>query len=142
MPSNIKPSPQSKKPVRLLIVDDMTQVREGLRRWLELVEGVLVIGEATNGKDALRQAEALRPDVVLMDLEMPLLDGWQATREIKMRQLAERVVVLSIHVDPESTQRALQAGADAILPKGIGFDRLLQAIMDRTGMEDEEEQRR
>jgi DNA-binding NarL/FixJ family response regulator len=142
MPSNIKPSPQSKKPVRLLIVDDMTQVREGLRRWLELVEGVLVIGEATNGKDALRQAEALRPDVVLMDLEMPLLDGWQATREIKMRQLAKRVVVLSIHVDPESTQRALQAGADAILPKGIGFDRLLQAIMDRTGMEDEEEQRR
>ena len=120
--------------VRLLIVDDMHHVRKELLRLLELTDLVQVVGEAANGQEAIDQAAALRPDVVLMDLEMPVLDGWEALRQIKQRQLAERVVVLSIHNDTKSTQRAMHAGADAFLSKGIGFEALLSAIVTRKDM--------
>jgi DNA-binding NarL/FixJ family response regulator len=139
MPFESNPAYRQSHFFRLLIVDDMPQVREELRRLLELTDRVQVVGEAGNGKEAIRQAETLHPDVVLMDLEMPLVDGWEATREIKSRQLAERVVVLTMHVDPESTQRALQAGADAIVPKGTEFNNLLKAITHQTtGNKDKE----
>jgi DNA-binding NarL/FixJ family response regulator len=125
--------------VRLLIVDDVPQIREELRRLLELTDQVQVVGEAGDGREAIRQAETLRPDVVLMDLEMPLVDGWEATREIKSRQLAERVVVLTMHTDQESTQRAFQAGADAIVPKGAEFNDLLQTITHQPTEDNEKE---
>jgi NarL family two-component system response regulator LiaR len=123
---NRSPTPRS---LRLLIVDDKPHVREELSRLLQITGDVEIVGEAADGEEAIRQAEAIHPDVVLMDLEMPLLDGWEATRQIKVRQLAARVVALSIHVDQESTQRALQAGADAVLPKGVEFGSLLNAIL-------------
>jgi DNA-binding NarL/FixJ family response regulator len=68
--------------IRVLIVDDMPQVRQELRILLQLTKGLDVVGEAGNGKEAIRQAELLNPDVVIMDLEMPILDGMQATRLI------------------------------------------------------------
>lgn len=117
--------------IRLIIVDDTPQVREDLRRLLELTDQVKVVGEAKDGADAVRQVESLRPEVVLMDLEMPVLDGWEATRRIKARRLAERVVVLTIHVDQESTNRALRAGADAVLAKGADLEEVLAAISGR-----------
>jgi len=117
--------------IRLLIVDDSQHVREDLRRLLELTDQVKVVGEAKDGADALRQAESLRPETVLMGLEMPVLDGWEATRRIKARNLADRVVVLTIHVDQKSTDGALRAGADAILPKGAELEEILAAISGR-----------
>ena len=139
MPVESNPARRQSNRFRLLIVDDMPRVREELRRLLELTDRVQVVGEAGNGQEAIRQAETLRPDVVLMDLEMPLVDGWEATREIKSRQLAERVVVLTMHVDLESTQRAVQAGADAIVPKGAEFNDLLQPITHQPTEDNEKE---
>jgi DNA-binding NarL/FixJ family response regulator len=130
--------PQSRL-VRLLIVDDKRYVREDLTRLLQITGEVEVVGEAADGQKAIQQAEALKPDVVLMDLEMPVLDGWEALRQIKQRKLATRVVALSIHVDQESTGRALQAGADVVLPKGVKFETLLEAILSQSNLQDEKE---
>jgi DNA-binding NarL/FixJ family response regulator len=131
--------PPNPYPLRLLIVDDKRHVRQELGRLLQITGEVEVVGEAADGEEAIQQAEALHPDVVLMDLEMPVLDGWEAIRQIKERQLAPRVVVLSIHVDQESAQRAIQAGADAIVPKGVDFGTLLDAILAHPGIEAEKE---
>jgi DNA-binding NarL/FixJ family response regulator len=139
MPLESNPVHHQPHLVRLLIVDDMPQVREELLRLLELTDLVQVVGEAANGQEAIDQAEVLRPDVVLIDLEMPVLDGWEALRQIKQRQLAKRVVVLSIHVDTESKQRAKHAGADAFVPKGTGIKALLSAIVAHGDMKGEEE---
>jgi DNA-binding NarL/FixJ family response regulator len=141
MPLHMNLTPSTTHQVRLLIVDDVDRVREELHRWLDLVDEVQVVGEARDGMEALRQAEGLHPDVVLMDLELPVLDGWQATREIKARGLAERVVVLTIHVDPASRQRALQAGADAFLSKGKDFKVLRKIIINQGTFEDGKESR-
>jgi DNA-binding NarL/FixJ family response regulator len=135
-PHNPPPQPH---PLRLLIVDDKQHVRDELSHLLQLSDEVIVVGEAADGRGAIQQAEIIHPDVVLMDLEMPVLDGWEAIRKIKERQLAPRVVVLSIHVDQESAQRAIQAGADAIVPKGVDFGTLLDAILAHPGIEAEKE---
>jgi DNA-binding NarL/FixJ family response regulator len=119
----------SKNPIiRVLIVDDMPQVRQELRILLQLTKGLDVVGEAGNGKEAIRQAELLNPDVVIMDLEMPILDGMQATRLIKERQLAKRVVILSVHSKPEDVSRAKLAGADAFIEKGSSYTTLIESL--------------
>lgn len=119
----------SRTQVRVLIVDDMPQVRQDLRLLLQLSPEIEVIGEAADGQEAIRQAEELRPDVVVMDLEMPILDGIQATREIKAHHPASRVVILSVHSEPVDTLRAREAGADAFIPKGVPYSTLIQAIL-------------
>ncbi len=120
---------QSHTPVRVLIVDDMPQVRQDLRLLLQLTPEIEVVAEAADGQEAILKAEELLPDVVLMDLEMPLLDGLQATRQIKERHLASRVVILSVHSEPDDTQRAIEAGADVFIPKGAPYSNLIQAIL-------------
>src|SRR4030042_7183064 len=97
------------KCIRVLIVDDVPQVRLGLAIMLKLAArnltpGIEVIGEAQNGSDAIIQAQMLQPDVILMDLEMPGLDGYQATRSIKSANPSILIVALSIHSDPTSRQ--------------------------------------
>jgi DNA-binding NarL/FixJ family response regulator len=114
--------------VKILIVDDMAAVRQELRQWLPLVGDVEVAGEAADGQAAIDQAEALQPDVVLMDLEMPGLDGCEATRQIKARRPACRVVVLTVHGGPAEQQKASRAGADAFVVKGGPFETLVKAI--------------
>jgi DNA-binding NarL/FixJ family response regulator len=114
--------------IRVLITDDMPQVREDLRVLLQLSNEVEVVGEAANGQAAIMQAELLNPDVVIMDLEMPILDGLQATSQIKQRKLAKRVVILSVHSDPEDIERAMQAGADAFIQKGSPYITLIESI--------------
>lgn len=141
LPNSNSTQPQSRL-VRLLIVDDKHHVREELSRLLQITGEVEVVGEAADGEEAIRQAEALLPDVVLMDLEMPMLDGWEATRQIKVRQLAARVVALSIHSDSESVQRAQDSGVDAFVPKGIEFDHLLRTIIAQGKMDDDKEEDR
>jgi len=115
--------------MRVLIVDDMPQVRQDLHLLLQLTDELEVVGEASNGAEAITQAEALRPDVVVMDVEMPGMDGCEATRQIKARGLAGRVVVLSLHVDSDSLQRAREAGADVVVDKAGRFEKLLSAIV-------------
>lgn len=113
---------------RILIVDDLARVREGLRTVLELENDLEVVGEAADGLEAVDLAEVLRPDVVLMDLEMSGMDGFEATRQIKQRALAEGVVVLTIHGDGRARERAAAMGADAFVEKGIPIGELIEVI--------------
>jgi DNA-binding NarL/FixJ family response regulator len=114
--------------IRVLIVDDMPQVREDLRVLLQLSNEIEVVGEAGDGLDAIQQAERYHPDVVIMDMEMPVIDGLQATEQIKGRLLAKRVVILSVHSEKEDIERAMQSGADAFVQKGSSYLTLIEAI--------------
>jgi DNA-binding NarL/FixJ family response regulator len=113
---------------RVLIVDDMPQVRQELRLLLQLSGELEIVGEAGNGQEAIEQAEHLKPDVIIMDLEMPVLNGLQATHQIKQRNLAGRIVILSVHSAPADVKRAKQAGADAFVQKGSPYLSLIEAI--------------
>ncbi len=119
--------------VRVLVVDDVAHVRHDLITLLTLDSGIQVVGEACNGLDAVRQCNLLHPDVVLMDLVMPALDGYAATRGIKARHPAIRVVAYSVYGDDESRRRALKAGVDSFVLKGASLDVLLQAIRSSAG---------
>ena len=114
------------QPIRVVIADDSARTRDGLRALLTTWPEVVVIGEAVNGQDAVRLVEEYQPDVVLMDMRMPVLDGAQATREVKQRWPAISVIVLTMY-DIEQTA-ALAAGADAFLPKGGPPEQLLAAL--------------
>jgi DNA-binding NarL/FixJ family response regulator len=111
-----------------LIVDDLERVREGLRTMLELVDDLKCVGQAGNGREALQLVEQLAPDIVLMDLEMPEMDGLEATRRIKETHPQIGVVMLTIHEDAGRRERAAQAGVNAFVAKGAAFETLLDAI--------------
>jgi DNA-binding NarL/FixJ family response regulator len=116
---------------RILLVDDSAQVRQELRTLLPLAGDIEIIGEAADGREAIRLAQALQPDVVLMDLEMPVLDGYEATRQIKASSPVCRVVALTVHGYEAARQKAVQAGADIFLVKGVSVETLVQAISER-----------
>jgi DNA-binding NarL/FixJ family response regulator len=114
--------------IRVLIVDDMERVRQDLCTFLTLSGNIEIVGEAGNGSEALRLVEALSPQVVLMDLEMPVMDGFEATRQIKARRPPCRVIALSIHAGEEEQQRAFEAGIDEFVAKGAPLGTLLGII--------------
>jgi DNA-binding NarL/FixJ family response regulator len=114
--------------IRVLVVDDHAVVREGLRTFLELQDGIAVIGEAADGEDAVRQAEALKPDVIVMDLVMPRLDGVGAMRELRRRLPSARVIVLTSFVEDERLLPAIQAGAADYLLKNVAPPELARAV--------------
>ena len=114
--------------IRVLIVDDHAVVREGLRAFLELQEDLEVAGEAQDGVDALAAAERLSPDVILMDLVMPRLDGVSAMRELRGRAPGSRVIVLTSFLDDERLMPAIQAGAAGYLLKDVEPSELARAI--------------
>ena len=116
---------------RVLIVDDSPQVRQELRTLLTLAGDIEIVGEAADGLEAIRLAEALQPEVVLMDLEMPVLDGYEAARQIKSRWPACRVVALTVHGYEAARRKASQAGVDVFLVKGVSVETLVQAISAR-----------
>jgi DNA-binding NarL/FixJ family response regulator len=116
---------------RVLIVDDSPQVRQELRTLLPLAGDIEIVGEAADGWEAIRLARALQPEVVLMDLEMPLLDGYEATRQIKADSSSCRVVALTVYGSPASRDQASEAGVDAFLVKGVSVEDLVQAIFER-----------
>jgi DNA-binding NarL/FixJ family response regulator len=114
--------------VRVLIADDQKVVRDGLAMLLGLLDGIEVVGTAIDGADAIRQTGATRPDIVLMDLNMPHVDGVTATREVLAAYPEIRVVVLTTYADDDSVFAALQAGARGFLTKDAGADEIRQAI--------------
>ncbi len=114
--------------IRVLIADDHTIVREGLRSLLEQSEAIEVVGEAEDGRDAIAKTEELQPDVVVMDIAMPGLNGLEATREIRKRFPQTRVLTLTMHRDPQYVFRLLQAGASGYLLKDSAKEALLAAI--------------
>lgn len=116
------------KTTRLLIVDDVPQVRRELHTLLPLLGDIDIVGEAENGQSAIELAAGLRPDAILMDIEMPILDGISATRSIKQRDPACRVIILSIHSEEAVHAAARSAGADDFVDKGAPLNTLLQAI--------------
>jgi len=116
---------------RVLIADDNPQVRQELRTLLPLAGDIEIVGEAPDGQEAIRLAQALQPDAVLMDLEMPVLDGYEATRQIKAGSPSCRVVALTVHGYDAARQKASQSGVDVFLVKGVSVETLLQAISER-----------
>ncbi len=113
---------------QILIVDDRAVVRTELRNLLELSGAVTVVGEAEDGWEAVRQAEMLRPDIVLMDLEMPGLDGFEATRRIKKQHLAQAVIVFTVYGSEFNQRKAKEAGADVFIVKGTDLYVLLNVF--------------
>lgn len=115
-------------PIRILIVDDHAIVRKGLRALLATEPDVQVVGEAGNGEEAVARAQALEPDVVLMDLVMSKMDGIEATRRITGQMPGVRVLVLTSFAADEKVFPAIKAGALGYLLKDTGPDELVQAI--------------
>lgn len=116
--------------IKLLIVDDLEHVRQGLRTILELAGGLKVVGEASNGLEAIQQVNQLHPDVVLMDLVMPQIDGLEATQRIKAQHPETGVLMITIHDSEETRERATKAGVDAFLAKGTDTETLIQTIQE------------
>lgn len=115
-------------PIRVLVVDDHAVVREGLRAFLQLQDGLEVAGEAADGQAAIELAAELEPDVILMDLVMPGVDGVSAMRAIRERSPRSRVIVLTSFLDDERLMPAIKAGADGYLLKDVEPSELARAI--------------
>jgi two-component system response regulator NreC len=116
------------EPIRVLIADDHTIVRSGVRLLLDSEPDFQVVGEALDGSEAIRQAEVLHPDVVLMDIAMPGMDGMEATRQIKSRWPEINVLVLTMHRTDEYFFEMLKAGASGYVLKGAHPSELIQAV--------------
>jgi CheY-like chemotaxis protein len=148
------------KTIRIIIVDDVLRVRQDLGTALTLASQtnqdlqrnerkksayipngnshnslenmpIEIIGEAENGQEAVRQVRDLNPDVVVLDLEMPVLDGYQAARQIKRYCPSCRIISLSVHDTEAVRQKAFQSGVDIFMVKGVPVKSLMQAIIER-----------
>lgn len=119
---------QEENRIRLILADDHAVVRAGTRQLLERQEDLHIVGEASDGEEAVRLAQELQPDVVVMDVRMPKLSGVEATRRIKAECPDIRVLVLTAHDDDEYVFALLQSGADGYLLKTAEFEDLVKAI--------------
>ena len=135
-PSTSKPQPhatraRAAKPSRrisTLLVDDHTLIRQGVRVLLEAEDDIAVVGEAQDGRQAVEMAARLRPDVVVMDIAMPLLNGIEATRQILAAVPTTRVLILSAHSDEEYVERITELGAAGYVLKQSSLEDLAAAI--------------
>jgi DNA-binding NarL/FixJ family response regulator len=114
--------------IRLLVVDDQELMRDGLISILERQTGIEVVGAASDGREAVTKAESMSPDVILMDVRMPVMDGVQATREIRARMPAVRVLMLTTFDDEVYIVEALKAGAVGYILKNIPAKELADAV--------------
>jgi two-component system response regulator NreC len=113
---------------RILLADDHVIFRQGLRAQLESVKGIEVVGEAGDGRQAVKLAEKIKPDVVVLDISMPLLNGIEATRQIIKAVPETRVIILSMHKDRQYIAEALKVGALGYIAKEESFNQLVAAI--------------
>jgi DNA-binding NarL/FixJ family response regulator len=116
------------KPYRILIVEDHRILREGLRSLLSSNPDLEIVGEADNGRDAIRRVDELRPDLVLMDLSMPKMNGLDAIAEVKNRRPDTKLLVLTVHKAEEYVFESLKAGADGYLLKDATHAELMLAV--------------
>ena len=122
-------------PARLLIADDHALVREGLRTMLSGEDGIRVVAEANDGEEALSLCRRLSPDLVLMDVRMPVMDGLEATRRIKQEMPQTSVVMVTMHENPDYLFEAVKAGAAGYVLKDASGERLLGAVRRTLGGE-------
>jgi DNA-binding NarL/FixJ family response regulator len=116
------------KRIKVLLAEDHTLVRKGLRALLDEAREIQVIGEASDGRDAVAKEEDKEPDVILMDISMPLLNGLEATRQIMERNPDARIIILTVHSNEEYILQALRAGAAGYLLKEAAPTDLIRAI--------------
>jgi len=116
------------KPITILLAEDHMIVREGFRQMIELEPGLKVVGEAKDGRQAVALAQKLRPDIVLMDIAMPLLNGLEATRQVLKAVPATKIIILSAHSDDAYVQTAVAAGAMGFLLKQSSSHAVCEAI--------------
>ncbi len=116
-------------PLRILVADDHTLVRQGLRKILESQPGWVVVAEAGDGRDAVQQALELQPDIIIMDIAMPKLNGIEAVQQIERRVPTARMLVLSMYADEAYVTRAVRAGAHGYLLKDSADVDLIQAVI-------------
>lgn len=121
-------------PYRVLIVDDLPTVREALRWAFENISDLAIVGEADNGLMALQQAAALRPDVVVLDIQLPKLDGYAVAQSLKALAQPPIVIFLTIHSDDLSRRRGLAIGVDGFVEKSAGWASLIAQI--RTALDE------
>jgi two-component system, NarL family, response regulator len=114
--------------IRILLVEDDEVFRLGLTASLKNQPGFELVGIATDGKAAIRSAEELTPDVILMDIGLPVVSGIQATKSIKSRYPQIKILILTLHSEPKTVEQIMQAGADGFCLKGISTERL-QALI-------------
>lgn len=113
--------------LRLMLVDDHRMLREGLKRALE-AEGFMIVAEANDGHEALKLALDRKPDVILMDVSMPDIDGIEATRNIMQADARQRIVMLTMHMDRDVIDRAIKAGAVGYLTKDCSISEVSEAV--------------
>lgn len=124
----MRPAVSARDVYRILIVDDAPAVRESLGWLLENEPGLTVVGSVSTGSDALRQLADLKPDLILLDIEMPEMDGFSVARQIKAMPNPPLVVLLSVHGDTESRQKGIDAGCNAFVEKGQGWPALVAVL--------------
>lgn len=124
---------EQNKPIRVLIVDDHLMVRDGLKVFLSVHEDIVVVGEAEDGQQAMDLCHESKPDVILMDILMPNMDGPTATEYIRAECPSIQVIALTSFTEKEMVQRSIQAGAIGYLLKDVRADKLAQAIREAHG---------
>lgn len=116
------------QPIQILLVDDHTMLRDGLRNILQMEPDMQVVGEAADGESAVRQAESLQPDVVLMDIHLPGIDGIEATRRVRIACPRAAIIILSMHDDDEFLFSAIREGAAGYLLKSLPSSEVVRAV--------------
>jgi NarL family two-component system response regulator LiaR len=126
--TGVQAMPESQK-IRVLIADDHEMVRMGLTIYLEVHDDLVIVGEAANGQQAIRLCDELQPDVVLMDVQMPVMDGLTATAVITQKHPEIGVVILTSSLPRDREQEAYQVGAQAVLQKNTSSERIRESIL-------------